>query len=120
MLHVACIVGRKPNYKQRHYVAFVLANTSNVFYCLLYQAQLLGFINSKITMKITTKLLQDTLNNALFTHASSILSQLKRSYGTECHAWLLEEAKNILVIAEQYDIQNGTEFTMLSDKIKKN
>jgi hypothetical protein len=67
-----------------------------------------------------TKLLQDTLNNALFTHASSILSQLKRSYGTECHAWLLEEAKNILVIAEQYDIQNGTEFTMLSDKIKKN
>ena len=71
-------------------------------------------------MKITTKLLQDTLNNALFTHASIILSQLKRSYGTECHAWLLEEAKNILVIAEQYDIQNGTEFTMLSDNIKKN
>ena len=64
-----------------------------------------------------SKLLQDTLNNTLFTHASSILSQLKRSYGTECHAWLLEEAKNILVIAEQYDIQNGTEFAMLSDKI---
>ena len=67
-----------------------------------------------------SKTLQSTLQNALFAHASSILSQLKRSYGTECHAWLLEEAKNILVIAEQYDIQNGTEFTMLSDKIKKN
>jgi len=75
---------------------------------------------TKITTMKNSKLLQDTLNNALFTHASSILSQLKRSYGTECHAWLLEEAKNILVIAEKYDIQNGTEFTMLSDKIKKN
>ena len=69
---------------------------------------------------IDTKPLQSTLENALFAHARSILSQLKRSYGTECHTWLLEEAKNILVIAEQYDIQNGTEFTMLSDKIKKN
>ena len=67
-----------------------------------------------------TQPLQSTLENALFAHASSILSQLKRSYGTECHAWLLEEAKNIVVIAEQYDIQNGTEFEMLSDKIKKN
>jgi len=30
-LHGACIVIFKLNYKQRHYIAFVLANTSIVF-----------------------------------------------------------------------------------------
>jgi len=30
-LHAACIVMFKLNYKQRHYIAFVLANTNNVF-----------------------------------------------------------------------------------------
>ena len=47
---------------QRQNVTFILANTINVFYCLLYQALLLGFTNSKITMKITTRLLDDKVH----------------------------------------------------------
>ena len=41
----------------------MLANTINVFYCLLYQALLLGFINSKITTMNTEKLEQMSLED---------------------------------------------------------
>ena len=64
--------------------------------------------------------LQSTLENALYSHARNMLPKLRKSYGTECHAWILQECKNIYALAEMHDIQNGTEFSMLSDEIKKN
>ena len=60
-----------------------------------------------------------TQENALYNYARNMLPKLRKSYGTECHAWILQECKDILVLAENYDIQNGTEFSMLSNEIKK-
>jgi len=69
--------------------------------------------------KENTMKLQSTLENALYSHARNMLPKLRKSYGTECHAWILQECKDILTLAENYDIQNGTEFSMLSNEIKK-
>ena len=60
-----------------------------------------------------------TIENALYNYARNMLPKLRKSYGTECHAWVLQECKDILTLAENYDIQNGTEFSMLSNEIKK-
>ena len=60
-----------------------------------------------------------TLENALYNYARNMLPMLRKSYGTECYAWILQECKDILILAENYDIQNGTEFSMLSNEIKK-
>ena len=60
-----------------------------------------------------------TLENALYNYARNMLPSLTRSYETGCNALVIQECKNILSLAEKHDIQNGTEFTMLSDQIKK-
>ena len=58
-----------------------------------------------------------TVHNALYNYAGDMLPKLRKSYGSEHHAWMIEECKNIIAWSVDYDIQNGTEFTMLQEEI---
>ena len=65
----------------------------------------------KILMK------DSTIENAIYNYARTMLPKLRKSYGSECHAWMIEECKNIIALSVDHDIQNGTEFTMLQEEI---
>lgn len=60
-----------------------------------------------------------TIENALYKYARDMLPKLRESYGLQCHTWMLEECKNIVALSVDHDIQNGTEFTMLENEIKR-
>lgn len=58
-----------------------------------------------------------TVENAIYNYAGSMLPKLRESYGSECHAWMIEECRNIIALSVDHDIQNGTEFIMLQEEI---
>ena len=65
-----------------------------------------------------------TLENALYSHALELLSKLKygpfAAYGYIAgDAFLLNESRNVLKLAEENDIQNGAVFELLASEIEK-